>query len=110
MDPKLMLMSPLFLYGIKPALHLLQLLMLLLFHLRILGSGHLLLHPVHLVHHVLHLLLLCRGHMTLPHHLTHLIHHLVHHVHVLHHALAHALTAHHGVTFGVHGSAVHLGG
>ena len=47
MDPKLMLMSPLFFYGINPALHLLKLLTLLLFHLRILGAGHLLLHSVH---------------------------------------------------------------
>ena len=72
MDPKLMLMSPCF-YGFSGAASP-EAVTLLLFHLRILGAGHLLLHSVHLVHHVLHLL--CwQGSYDPAHHLTHLIHH-----------------------------------
>ncbi len=90
MDLESVLMFPLFLYSIKPLLHFLEPLLVLLLHLRSHGAAHLLLHLAQLVHHVLHLLLVRRGHMTLAHHLVHLTHHLVHHVHVLlaHHVLA----------------------
>jgi hypothetical protein len=109
MDLESVLMFPLFLHSIKPLLHILKLFLLLLFHLRILGAAHLLLHLAQLVHHVLHLLLLRRGHMTLAHHLMHLTHHLVHHVPVLHPTLAHALAAHHVLAFTVHSPTMHLG-
>lgn len=68
MDLESVLMFPLFLYSIRPLLHFLRPLLGLLLHLRSHGVAHLLLHLARLVHHVLRLLLLRRGHMTLAHH------------------------------------------
>jgi hypothetical protein len=109
MDLESVLMFSLFLYSIKTLLHFLEPLLVLLLHLRSHGAAHLLLHLAQLVHHVLHLLLLRRGQMTLAHHLMHLTLQLVHHVHVLHPTLAHALAAHHVLAFAVHSPAMHLG-
>jgi hypothetical protein len=107
MDLESVLMFPLFLYSIKLLLHSLEPLLVLLLHLRSHGAAHLLLHLAQLVHHVLQLLLVRRGHMTLALHLLHLTHHLVHHVHVVPPTLAHALAAHHVLASAVHSPALH---